>query len=123
MSVAVTYEFYSQTYGGGLSEAAFGLALPAASWHVRWLVGGVYDEGVAVTRVRFARTQSTVDDEHRSADAGAGKVYVDAVNSGGAFEVPAGSRIDIGGHSYYVTECRRCEDFNGHVHHWELVVR
>ena len=53
----------------------------------------------------------------------AGKVYVDALNSGGAFEVPAGSRIDIGGHSYLVAECRRCEDFNGHVHHWELVVR
>ncbi len=40
MAAAVTYEFYSQTYGGGLSESAFGLALPAASRHVRWLVGG-----------------------------------------------------------------------------------
>ena len=40
MAAAVTYEFYSQTYGGGLSESAFGLSLPAASRHVRWLVGG-----------------------------------------------------------------------------------
>lgn len=86
-------------------------------------VAGRFCEGVAVSHVRFARTQSVVDDGHRSADAGAGKVYVDALNSAGAFEVPAGSRIDIGGHSYYVAECRRCEDFNGHVHHWELVVR
>lgn len=39
MAAAVTYEFYSQVYGGGLSEAAFGLALPAAARHVRWLVG------------------------------------------------------------------------------------
>lgn len=85
-------------------------------------VGG-YADGVAVSHVRFARTQSALDDGHRSADAGAGKVYVDAVNSGGTLEVPAGSRIDIGGHSYYVTECKRCEDFNGRVHHWELVVR
>ena len=84
---------------------------------------GGYAEGVAVSRVRFARTQSVVDDDHRSADAGAGKVYVDALNSGGAFEVPAGSRIDIGRHSYYVAECKRCEDFNGHVRHWELMVR
>lgn len=84
---------------------------------------GGYAEGVAVSHVRFARTQSVVDDGHRSADAGSGKVYIDALNSGGAFEVPAGSRIDIGAHSYYVAECRRCEDFNGHVHHWELVVR
>lgn len=36
----MTYEFYLQVCGGGLSESAFGLALPAASRHVRWLVGG-----------------------------------------------------------------------------------
>lgn len=36
----MTYAFYSETYGGGLSESAFGLALPAAARHVRWLVGG-----------------------------------------------------------------------------------
>ena len=41
MATSATYQFYSETYGGGLSEAAFGLALPAASRHVRWLVGGV----------------------------------------------------------------------------------
>ncbi|MBR3314464.1 MAG: hypothetical protein IKG18_10030 [Atopobiaceae bacterium] len=38
MAATVTYQFYSETYGGGLSEAAFGLALPAALRHVRWLV-------------------------------------------------------------------------------------
>jgi hypothetical protein len=85
-------------------------------------VGGFAD-GVTISHVRFARTQSVADDDHRNADAGAGKVYVDALNSIGAFEVPAGSRIDIGGHSYYVAEMKRCEDFNGNVHHWELVVR
>ncbi|MCH4053304.1 MAG: hypothetical protein LKH08_07120 [Atopobiaceae bacterium] len=40
MAAAVTYQFYKDVYGGGLSEAAFGLALPAAMRHVRWLVGG-----------------------------------------------------------------------------------
>lgn len=84
---------------------------------------GGFAEGVAVSRVGFRRTQTVVNDDHRSADAGAGKVYIDAMNSIGAFEVPAGSRIDIGGHSYYVAECKRCEAFNGHVHHWELTVR
>ena len=84
---------------------------------------GGYAEGVEVSHVRFARKQSVVDDGHRSADAGAGKVYVDALNSVGAFEISAGSRIDIDGNSYYVVECKRCEDFNGHVHHWELTVR
>jgi len=82
-----------------------------------------FSESVPISHVRFARTQKVADDDHRSVDAGAGKVYVDALNSAGAFEVPAGSRIDIGEHSYYVAEVKRCEDFNGHVHHWELVVR
>ena len=53
MAVEVTYEFYSQAYGGGLSESAFGLALPAALRHVRWLVGGAEpddDELVAYQR-------------------------------------------------------------------------
>lgn len=40
MAASVTYEFYSETYGGGLSEAAFGTSLPAALAHVRWLCGG-----------------------------------------------------------------------------------
>ena len=84
---------------------------------------GGYGDGVTISGVRFARAQSVVDDGRRSADAGNGKVYVDAVNSAGAIEVPAGSRVDIGGNSYYVAEVKRCEDFNGHVHHWELVVR
>lgn len=37
MVSTVTYEFYSQTYGGGLSEAAFAASLPMADAHVRWL--------------------------------------------------------------------------------------
>lgn len=74
MAAAVTYRLYSEVYGGGLSEAAFGFALPAASRHVRWLVGGA-EPG---------------DDELEG---------------------------------YLVAECRRCEDFNGRVHHWELMVR
>jgi hypothetical protein len=41
VTAVVTYQFHSQVHGGGLSEAAFGPALPAASRHVRWLVGGI----------------------------------------------------------------------------------
>ena len=81
-----------------------------------------FADPVEVSRVRFECEQSVADDAHRSADAGAGKVFVDAVNSVGAFEVPAGSRVAIRGHSYYVSECHPCEDFFGRVHHWELEV-
>lgn len=37
MASTVTYEFYQDTYGGGLSEAAFAASLPMAEAHVRWL--------------------------------------------------------------------------------------
>ena len=87
------------------------------------LKNGSYGAARVVRHVRFARAQSVVADEHRAADAGAGKVWVDAVVSEGAFEVPAGSRVEVGGASLYVTCVRRCEGSNGRVHHWELEVR
>ena len=84
---------------------------------------GTFGDPVVVAGVRFEKAQSVVEDDHRSADAGAGTVFVDPVNSAGAFEVPAGSRVAIGGHSFLVAECHRCEDLFGRVHHWELEVR
>ncbi len=53
MATSVTYQFYSEVYGGGLSEAAFGASLPAAIRHVRWLCDGrepADDELVAYQR-------------------------------------------------------------------------
>ena len=87
------------------------------------LPDGTYDEPELICNVRFERTQKVSDDEHRSADADGGTVFVDAVNSVGAFEVEAGSRVAVGGRSMYVIEVRRCEDLLGRVHHWEIEVR
>lgn len=87
------------------------------------LADGNYGEPRMICNVRFDRTQRTSEDEHRSADAGRGTVFVDAVNSIGAFEVAAGSRVTLGGHSMMVGEVRTCADLLGRVHHWELKVR
>lgn len=35
--MAVSYEYYAQTYGGGLSEAAFCASVGLAESHVSWL--------------------------------------------------------------------------------------
>lgn len=83
---------------------------------------GGYEEPVTVAPVRFERTHELVADTHR-ADAVAGKVYVDAVLTEGAFEIPAGSRVTIDGASLLVASVRRFEGSHGHVHHWELEVR
>ncbi len=84
---------------------------------------GSYGEPQLIANVRFERTQKVSNDGHRSADAGQGTVFVDAVNSVGAFDVPAGSRVAVAGRSLFVTESHRCEDLFGRVHHWELEVR
>ncbi|MDY5271680.1 minor capsid protein [Tractidigestivibacter sp.] len=84
---------------------------------------GSFGEAVLVRHVRFERRESAVADVHRSADGGAGLVIVDAANSEGAFEIPAGSRVLMGaGPSVFVRSCRRCCVIRGVVHHWELEV-
>ena len=49
---AVDYAYYSQVYGGGLSEAAFGDSAGRAEAHVRWLCSA---KGVCATSTAFKR--------------------------------------------------------------------
>lgn len=87
------------------------------------LPDGTFEEPQIIANVRFERTQKVSGDDHRGSDAGQGTVFVDAVNSIGAFDVPAGSRIAVSGHSMMVAESHACCDLFGRVHHWELKVR
>ena len=84
---------------------------------------GGFGEPRAISRVRVERAQSVVADAHRSADAGAGTLFVDAVTSAGAFEIPVGSRVEVDGRSYVASRVARFEGFNGRVHHWEVELR
>ena len=86
------------------------------------LADGTFGNVHELRHVRFERTHEVVADAHRS-DAITGKVYVDAVMTEGAYEVPAGSRVSIEGASLLVAKVRRCEGAGGRVHHWELDVR
>lgn len=83
---------------------------------------GTFGRPVLVRHVLLQLEEQAVDDGHRSV-ACAGRVYVDAVNSEGAFEVPAGSKVIVGASpSMRVVRCRRCCVVRGQVHHWELWV-
>ena len=75
-----------------------------------------------IDHVRVELVQSATDDEHRSADAGHGTIYVDALMSEGAFEVPAGARVLWRGRSLWVRDVRAIRDAIGEVNHWELTV-
>ena len=81
---------------------------------------GSYGRARRIERVRFERAQSACADTHRSADAGAGTLFIDAVSSAGAFEIAAGSRVEIGGRDYLATRVARFEGAGGRVHHWEV---
>lgn len=87
------------------------------------LADGAFGEPRAISRVRFERAQAVADDAHRSADARSGTLYVDAITSGGAFEIEAGSRVEIRGRSYLAARVARFEGFNGRVHHWGVALR
>ena len=69
VAASVTYGFYQQTYGGGLSESAFAANLPLAEAHVRWLcaVRGVDEEAAELRRAMCAAAEAFTE-------YGAGKV-------------------------------------------------
>ncbi|MGI6535104.1 MAG: minor capsid protein [Eggerthellaceae bacterium] len=83
---------------------------------------GTFGAAKMVRHVRLELTDSVMDDPHRES-APSGRIFVDAVNSAGAFEVPAGSRVLVGAlPRMYVRSCKRCVVVRGQVHHWELEV-
>jgi hypothetical protein len=83
---------------------------------------GGFLEPRLVRHVRLEVVDEMVDDPHR-ASARSGRIFVDAVNSAGAFEVPASSRVLVGSlPRMQVRSCRRCAVVRGVVHHWELEV-
>ena len=82
---------------------------------------GTFAEPVAIIGVGFHERQEACADAHRSARGG-GWVFVDAVNSKGAFSVPVGSRVTISGRAYTVLENIMIGNLWSRPHHWELKV-
>lgn len=84
---------------------------------------GTFERARLLRHVRFESKQSISSDPHRGTDAGTGKVFVDAVNTEGAFEIPAGSKVMINDlPTMQVTSCTPMRVIRGQVHHWELTV-
>lgn len=81
--------------------------------------GGEYGEPVTVTNVRIEPVTAMERGNVHMSDATA-RVFVDAANSGNAFDIPAGSSVDIRGKSYTVISCSRFDGFDGQPHHWEV---
>lgn len=77
----------------------------------------------AIGCVRYERSAGVRRTEYQTQDGTTGLLFIDAANSPGAFEVPAGSLVSVdGGPECCVAACRRYED-GGRVHHWEVELR
>ncbi len=85
------------------------------------LPDGGFGEAKTIAHVRFERRHEAAADAHRR-DRLCGRVFVDATMSVGAYAVPAGSRIEVGGASMTVERCAAFGGEGGRVHHWELDV-
>ena len=66
---AVTYKYYSETYGGGLDEAAFGDSVLVAERHVKWLCA---NKRICASSVAFKRAVCAACDAF--AEFGAGQI-------------------------------------------------
>ena len=76
-----------------------------------------------LTHVRYDSNTALLRTDYVLSDGSRGLVYIDSENTGGAYEVPVGSKLTIGSEDFIVEKVSRYEDFNGHVHHWEVEVR
>lgn len=120
---------------GGVRLAQIPVGLLPSEMEVREPVedghGGSYGEPVSISRVRFVRTAERTAASSAGAQGGyvfaddvRGRIFIDAANSPGAYEVPAGSRISIdGGEPLEVVRVERHDNFDGSCHHWEVEVR
>jgi hypothetical protein len=83
---------------------------------------GGYGPARMIRHVRFEMSDDVVGDEHRGS-AVSGKIFVDAVNSKDAFEIPAGSKVLVNDlPRMYVKSTKRFCIVRGQIHHWELQV-
>ena len=85
--------------------------------------GGEYSENTyTIPNVRFDAAAPLLRLGYVLEDGSKGLVYVDS-SVPNAKEIPVGSLVTIRGERMSVVKNSRYEDFDGHVHHWELEVR
>lgn len=85
--------------------------------------GGAYGEPKTISNVRFIPSSRIVRGDIVLSDGVKGVLFIDAVNSAGAFDIPVGSLLSIdGAEDASAGKVDRFEGFAGVVHHWEIEV-
>lgn len=83
--------------------------------------GGQYEEPQTIAHVRVEPLWTLRATQYQLQDGAHGILFVDAVNSEGAFEIPAGSLVTLEGEPS-PANVLACHPFIGadEVHHWEV---
>lgn len=85
--------------------------------------GGTYGaDETTIYNVRFDRAAELKRTQYVLEDGSKGIVFIDRVNSSGAFAVPVGSLVTIGGEELSAVKVNEYKSYNGIVHHWEIEV-
>lgn len=83
---------------------------------------GQFEEPVTIENVRFDSAASLARSNYVFSEGSTGLIFIDSLNSAGAFEIPAGSRIELNGQDHIVVGTNIYCDYFGRVHHWEVEV-
>lgn len=83
---------------------------------------GQYLEARTIEGVRFEKAQALNQATYKLADGANGRIFIDKVNSKGAFDIPLGSKLVIGNTSMKVVSVTELQTFGGELHHWEVDV-
>lgn len=84
--------------------------------------GGEYEEPQVIGHVRYDLEATVSVRDYVLSEGSKGIIFVDVVNSDGAFEIPQGSLITIDGDELAAVKVTPYESFNGRVHHWIIEV-
>jgi hypothetical protein len=82
--------------------------------------GGEFSAAMTLAPVLFQQNQDAIGNGYALASGVKGKLFIDATNTVGAFELPVGTLVRINNEDSEscVTKCTACKAF-GRIHHWE----
>lgn len=84
---------------------------------------GGFSEPVEIVGVRWQARELLRANQYVFSDGSTGLLFIDRVNSEGAFEIPVGSLVTISGQERIVVQTNPAKELNGVVHHWEVELR
>lgn len=85
------------------------------------LYDGVFLPPHTIGHVRFERVEALNPTQYSLADGAKGRIWVDAVNSDGAFEIIKGSKVVVDGETMQALSVATYKT-GAKVHHWEVDV-